>query len=117
MKKLILIVSMFVCVNLYAQSDNSSDSDKNTTIFATLKGEITGKVEADFGNGDFQTLTTDEGGKFRSLVSALNYMSAKGWVVVTVFDESEEKDHYILIKKEVSKEEASVVIENGIKQK
>lgn len=115
MKRLFILLTVIVLsINVYAQTPENPE-EETVTIFAVIKGEESGSVSVDYGDGDYEALLTDDGAKFKSLVSALNYLSAKGWIYKDSF--SNEEDHYIIVYKEVRSEVAKVIIDKGVKRK
>jgi hypothetical protein len=83
MKKIVVSILIILCIysNIYAQKNQIFEEYAVVSAF----GLITGKsIRVDYGEGDLTMVdSTDNNQKIKSVGQALNYMSKKGWILVS----------------------------------
>ncbi|MEO7209471.1 MAG: hypothetical protein ABIY35_00885 [Chitinophagaceae bacterium] len=115
MKKLIIILGLFSCSEMYAQTDTSMLEQYCEVVASqrVLSNKVT--IDIDYGEarGLFQTnKIKDESGKskkFNTVIDALNYLGRDGWKLVNAFPISngtENTIYHYVFKKLFSKKDA-----------
>lgn len=113
MKKIILLVLIFVSANAFAQDTTKVEQYCRLVAFNKF---LSNKVNIDVDFGDERKFFTDnrlrdeESGrlkKFNTVVDALNYMGAQGWTLVNAFPvvEGSSYTYHYYFKKLFRKEE------------